>query len=230
MMRPRAVAATRAAFLALIFCAISPPWSSAGLAPPDSVARVEAPPITPVSSSIDPVFGFTYHPSLTRQLAGSAAVMGAGFALDDAIPPGDEQGTTFDDVGRFLGSPYTLLGGTLLYGLHGVITNDHGERTAAKKVTFALGATYATVAILKLSISEDRPDGSDDDSFPSGHAAGAFAVATALDRQYGGATGWIAYGAATFVATSRVNGMHHRFEDVVAGAVIGHFYGWLFTR
>jgi membrane-associated phospholipid phosphatase len=205
-------------------------WSSADTGT-SSVLRNRSIPYFPsVASSSNPALGVTYRPTLLGQLVGSGAVIGAGFALDGAFPADDDQGTTADEVGQFLGSPYTLLSGTVLYGVHGLITNDHGERTTARKMTLALGATYATVAILKVSVSSDRPDGSDNDSFPSGHAAGAFSVATVLDRQYGGVTGWIAYGAAAFVAASRVHGTHHRFEDVVAGAVIGHFYGWLFTR
>jgi membrane-associated phospholipid phosphatase len=178
----------------------------------------------------NPALGVMYGSSVLGQLAGSAAVLGAGFLLNGTILPGGGQGTVVDDVGSVVGSPYALLGGTALFGLDGVITDREDVKDNAKDMALALGATYATVGALKLTVSEERPDGSNDQSFPSGHAAGSFAVATVLDREYGGATGWIAYGVATFVAASRVYGDHHWFQDVVAGAVIGHFYGWLFTR
>jgi hypothetical protein len=182
------------------------------------------------TAASNPALGVTYRSSVVGQLAGSAAVMGVGFLLNSTIQPGEGQGTVVDDVGTVVGSPYLLLGGTALFGLDGMITDREEVKDNAKDMAFALAATYATVGALKLTISEERPDGSDDNSFPSGHAAGSFAAATVLDREYGGATGWIAYGVATFVAASRVYGDHHWFQDVVAGAVIGHFYGWLFTR
>ena len=41
---------------------------------------------------------------------------------------------------------------------------------------------------------------------------------------------WIAYGATAFVGASRVVGNHHWFSDVMAGAVIGRFFGRLMTH
>lgn len=222
---------TRLVWIAVLLILVGAPGAFAA---PGTGTRAPTPQAIPyfpsATSAVDPALDFTYRPTLLGQIAGSGAVVGAGFALDDAFPPDDDQGTTMDEVGQFLGSPYTLLGGTALYGIHGLVTNHHGERITARKTALSLAATYATVAVLKSTISSDRPDGSGDDSFPSGHTAGAFAVATVLDRQYGGATGWVAYGAAAFVGASRMHGTHHRFEDVVAGAAIGHFFGWLFTR
>lgn len=213
----------------LILAAAPRSFATPGTQPPPPTPQA-IPYFPSAASTVNPALDVTYRPTLLGQLVGSGAIVGAGFALDDAFPPDDDQGTTMDDVGQFLGSPYTLLGGTALYGIHGLVTNHHGERTTARKAALSLAATYATVAVLKTTVSSDRPDGSGDDSFPSGHTAGAFAVAAVLDRQYGGATGWVAYGAAAFVGASRMHGTHHRFEDVVAGAAIGHFFGWLFTR
>ena len=87
----------------------------------------------------------------------------------------------------------------------------------------------ATVAVLKILTDRERPGGSNQYSFPSGHAGTSFAAATVLDRRYGGAVGWIAYGLAGFVGASRVVGNHHYFSDVMAGAVIGRFFGRIFT-
>ena len=177
-----------------------------------------------------PALGFTYSSSVLAQLAGSAAVIGAGFLLNDTVHPGGGEDTAVDKIGEVAGSPITLCGGTVLFGLQGVRSHDETVKEDAKHMALALATSYATIGILKLTINEERPDQSNNHSFPSGHAAGSFAVASVLDREYGGATGWIAYGMATFIAASRIYGNHHQLQDVVSGAVIGHFYGWLFTR
>lgn len=182
------------------------------------------------STSTSSALGFTYSSSVLAQLAGSAAVIGAGFLLNDSVHPGGGEDTAVDKIGEVAGSPITLCGGTVLFGLQGVRTHDEDLKENAKHMAFALAASYGTIGALKLTIHEERPDGSDNQSFPSGHAAGSFAVASVLDREYGGATGWVAYGMATFIAASRIYGNHHQLRDVVVGAVIGHFYGWLFTR
>jgi len=169
------------------------------------------------------------HSSILREVAISGAAIGAGFLLDDTIEPGSGQGTFVDKAGNALGSVYVLGGGTALVALDGWIEHDKGTLGLAKDLALALGATTATVAALKATVNRERPDGSDDQSFPSGHSASSFAAATVLDRHYGGVVRWIAYGAATFVAASRVIGDHHFVSDVVTGAVIGRFYGRLVT-
>lgn len=169
------------------------------------------------------------HSTLLREVAISGAAIGVGFLLDDTIKPGSGQGDFVDKAGNALGSVYVLGGGTALIALDGWIQHDEGKLGLAKDLALAMGASSATVAILKLATNRERPDGSDDRSFPSGHSANSFAAATVIDRRYGGVARWIAYGAATFVAASRVIGNHHWFSDVVAGAVIGRFYGRLVT-
>ncbi len=59
------------------------------------------------------------------------------------------------------------------------------------------GATAAATLILKYTVNERRPDGSDMHSFPSGHSAVSFATAAFLQRRYGWAFGAPAYALAT---------------------------------
>jgi len=169
------------------------------------------------------------HSTMLREVAISGAAIGAGFLLDDTFEPGSGEGTFVDNAGNAIGSVYVLGGGTALVALDGWVGHDEEKLGLAKDLGLALGATSGTVALLKATVSRERPDGSNDRSFPSGHSANSFAVATVLDRRYGGVVRWIAYGAAAFVAASRVIGNHHWFSDVVAGAVIGRFYGRLVT-
>lgn len=84
--------------------------------------------------------------------------------------------------------------------------------------------TAGTAWVLKHSIHERRPDGTDNRSFPSGHCAIAFAGAHALNKEYGHVSPWISvagYGVATFTAIDRVCRNRHHWYDAVAGAAIG---------
>jgi len=61
-------------------------------------------------------------------------------------------------------------------------------------------------------------------SFPSGHAAGAFSVATVIARRYGSHrwVPWASYGVATLLSFSRIPSREHYPSDVFLGAVLGY--------
>ncbi len=90
-------------------------------------------------------------------------------------------------------------------------------------------ATAAATYILKYSVKELRPDGSNMHSFPSGHSAVSFATATFLQRRYGWAFGAPAYALSAYVAWGRVFAKKHYFWDVIGGAVIGAASAYIFT-
>ena len=166
---------------------------------------------------------------VVRELAIAGAAIGAGFLLDDTFEPGSGEGTAMDNIGQFAGSPFTLGAGSAVLGLGGLATHHPNTVGTAKRLLISLAATTVTIGGLKLATNRERPDMSDRNSFPSGHAGASFAAATVLDRRYGGAVGWTAYGLAGFFAASRVVGNRHFFSDVMAGAVIGRFFGRIFT-
>ena len=64
-------------------------------------------------------------------------------------------------------------------------------------------------------------------SFPSGHAMGAFAVATVFADEYRDKkwVRWVAYGGAGLIAWSRVARGRHFPSDVVFGALLGNSFG-----
>jgi hypothetical protein len=77
---------------------------------------------------------------------------------------------------------------------------------------------------LKLVSKYPRPDGSDNHSFPSGHASSAFANATLLHEEYGQRSVWYSvggYATATTVGGLRLLRNKHWLADVLMGAGIG---------
>ena len=105
----------------------------------------------------------------------------------------------------------------------------HKDGRGTLELVESYAATMAVVYVLKPTINRTRPDGGSQ-SFPSGHAASAFAGAAFLQRRYGWSLGAPAYALATFVAYSRVESKRHYTTDVVAGGAIGILSNLAFTR
>ncbi len=89
-----------------------------------------------------------------------------------------------------------------------------------------VGVTYA----LKYLVKKERPDGSDNHSFPSMHTSVSFTGAAFLQRRYGWKWGIPAYAVASYVGFSRIYGKKHDVWDVLAGAAIGAGSAYIFTR
>jgi len=99
----------------------------------------------------------------------------------------------------------SLLDMTLMYGLSNAVQ--------ASIVTGVKGLAH-----------RERPDGSNYNSFPSGHTATAFVAAEFLHQEYGYKSVWIdvaGYGVAAWVGAARVYKNRHWLSDVVAGAGVG---------
>lgn len=82
----------------------------------------------------------------------------------------------------------------------------------------------ATGYLLKHTIHEWRPDGSNHYSFPSGHTLQVFATATMLSEEYRDQYKWMpyaAYGLATGVGLLRLANNKHYLGDVLVGAGLG---------
>ena len=81
------------------------------------------------------------------------------------------------------------------------------------------------VHAIKYSVRRDRPTG-ECCSFPSGHAATAFAAAAVIERHFGYRMSLPAMAIATYVATSRLHDNRHFLSDVVFGSALGTATGW----
>lgn len=73
----------------------------------------------------------------------------------------------------------------------------------------------------KLMANRQRPDASNNASFPSGHTASAFATASVLQSHYGWKAGVPAYAFGAYVAAARMSANKHNLSDVLVGAAIG---------
>lgn len=126
-----------------------------------------------------------------------------------------------DGIDDYLQYVPTVAGFTLkLCGVEGAST---WKRRLANAVC-AYAVTTGTAWVLKKSIHERRPDGTDNRSFPSGHTTVAFTGATVLLKEYGKECVWIpvaGYAVAATVAADRVRRNRHHWQDVAAGAAIG---------
>lgn len=105
-----------------------------------------------------------------------------------------------------------------------------GDWSGLKQDARALGATGAITGVLKRASHEQRPDGSDDRSFPSGHTSISFAAAAGLEQRYGWKLGLPAHMAAAFVGIARVKAKKHYLHDVLIGAALGEAAGLLLVR
>jgi membrane-associated phospholipid phosphatase len=112
-----------------------------------------------------------------------------------------------------------------VYGLDLVgVEARHGfwDRTNILLKAEAMG--FALVTVLKIGIDRTRPNGENNDSFPSGHTAQAFVSATFLHREYGHLSPWYSiagYTVASSVGALRIMNDKHYLSDVLYGAGIG---------
>ncbi len=121
----------------------------------------------------------------------------------------------FEDFSRFIPAAMDIA-----LPLTGVkAENPFFDRVMAFGIGFA--AQYVMVKSLKLLVSEERPDGSDTHSFPSGHTSTAFLGAECIRHEYGWGWGAGAYAVAGSVAIMRVCHHQHYWWDVVVGAGAG---------
>jgi membrane-associated phospholipid phosphatase len=105
------------------------------------------------------------------------------------------------------------------------------DRGAANRARVGAGSCLVAIKfltkVLKKAVPERRPDGDDNKSFPSEHAAECVAAAMIIEREYPGKVGALAYGLAAAVSMSRIESKKHHPRDVIAGALIGVAAVWL---
>jgi len=113
----------------------------------------------------------------------------------------------------------------LVYGLNAFgVEGKHNFRDRSIIYGTSLLISSAFTLPLKHITKEERPDGSNQLSFPSGHTAMAFASAQFMFREYKDTNFWIGvsgYSLAVFTGVYRMLNNKHWFGDVIGGAGFG---------
>jgi membrane-associated phospholipid phosphatase len=161
----------------------------------------------------------------------AAAGGGLAFAahpFDDDVNTALIDNTTaesFFKPGAILGEVPTLLGtASVIYAIGRI--GDHPKAShLGMDLIEAIVMSEAITIPVKYAAMRERPDGSNNLSFPSGHAADTFAFATALERHLNWRYSVPAYVFASYVAVSRLVADKHWLSDVVFGASVGIIAG-----
>jgi membrane-associated phospholipid phosphatase len=102
-----------------------------------------------------------------------------------------------------------------------------GDLQGVWQLTQTFVLTTGSTELLKKHTGVTRPDGSNDQSFPSGHAARAYSAAAYVQQRHGFAAAWPLWLGATYVGHTRVQARRHRWSEVaVAGALAYGFASW----
>ncbi len=124
----------------------------------------------------------------------------------------------YDDYLQY--APSATVYGLKLAGVKG--RNNVGRATLSYATSLAIMGIL--VNTIKYTAKVGRPDGSSNNSFPSGHTAMAFTNASFLHKEYGivnPAYSIGGYAASTFTGLGRNLNNRHWISDVLAGAGIG---------
>lgn len=193
--------------------------------------------------------GASARPSLfrTSDLAYAGVVFGGVLLIEPlegfersvrSHTPADPTGfdKTFVNAGDVAGSPYLDVGLALAAWGGGTLAGSHRVAKAGLDAVETLVAADAVLLGGKILLGRRRPYATSDpdqfsplafhevnQSYPSGHAARAFALAAVAvadfpDQHW---LPWVAWPAAAATAASRVVGRDHWVTDVVAGAALG---------
>jgi len=126
--------------------------------------------------------------------------------------------TSVDDYLQF--SPAVAAFGMKLGG----VESTHNFKDMAILYTLSNVLETGIIFSTKRIVGRERPNGSNNHSFPSGHTATAFVAAEFLHQEYKDKSIWISvggYAAASFIGASRIYRDKHWLSDVVTGAGIG---------
>ncbi len=100
-----------------------------------------------------------------------------------------------------------------------------GTKQYAKGLVINLTSTE----LLKAAVGEQRPDGSNRKSFPSGHTASAYSAGAFVRQRYGIAYAAPLYVLGTYTGYTRVQAKKHYWHDVAGSLVVAELSQSLFT-
>jgi membrane-associated phospholipid phosphatase len=165
---------------------------------------------------------------------GTAALIASDHWTSRQLPNTVDQVAISGDVSR-VGAVYTVLPITAGLYIGGAIAHNEKARETGVLSGEAILDTLIVAEVFKLATQRQRPlDGEGKGSFfdggasfPSGHAAESWALASVVAHEYNGHIIYpiAAYGLASLVSFSRLSGQRHYASDVFAGSAMGWFIG-----
>jgi membrane-associated phospholipid phosphatase len=164
----------------------------------------------------------------------AAGLVATDRRLTDKIPNSPAQIRWSGRVSQ-LGAGYTLAGTSGAIYLLGKMTGNKHARESGWLALEAIAHTQLVVFGMKQLTNRERPKQNGGrggfwqggDSFPSGHSATSFAMATVFAYEYRDriAVPIVAYSVASIVAASRLSGRRHWMSDIFVGGSTGFLLG-----
>ena len=142
--------------------------------------------------------------------------------------------------GKYVGAAYTQAGVAIgLYVIGRYVVPENPEKPLVEGTSprtnkwshmgfdllRAQAVSQVVVQGMKVAVRRDRPTGVCC-SFPSGHAAAAWAAASVVERHFGYRMALPTIVIASYVATSRLHENVHYLSDVLMGSAVGVASGW----
>ncbi len=176
--------------------------------------------------------------ALTKYILPFVAISGVLIGTDtrtaSALPNTDDQTKWSGRVSQ-LGAAYTLAGFSGITAAIGQLKHDDHATEAGLLALEALAHAQVVVFGVKQITNRSRPLETNQkggfwkggDSFPSGHAASSFAVASVFAYEYRDhlAVPIVAYSLASVISASRLSARRHWFSDIFVGGSTGFLLG-----
>jgi len=165
--------------------------------------------------------------------AGTAGLIASDHLTSRQLPNTVDQISISQDISK-LGAGYTVVPIAAGFYIGGAFAHNEKARETGILGGEAIIDAAIVGEVVKLATQRQRPlDGNGNgsffqggSSFPSGHSAVSWALASVVAHEYN--KGWYpyaAYGLASLVSLSRLSGEQHFPSDVLAGGAMGWFVG-----
>jgi len=143
------------------------------------------------------------------------------FRIADTLQRHTPFGKRAADAGAVIGYPVYLMAAMGTTYFSGWYFDAHPAQEFGLLGFEALTLAGLQTAILKVSVRRIRPDSTELDAFPSGHASASFSLAAVAASQWGWKVGVPACLLAGFVGYTRMESNRHYLSDVLFGAGVG---------